>query len=250
MTKLKSFIIVIIIYLVFYLSYILDLNILYPYYLIKDLITYPVHALTDDKTLELSDDMKNGIYTQLKEDINELKKLNDIKTVLSDFSYLNATIISHNREYWFNTITIDKGKKDGIKLDMAVIDGNGLIGRVVSVRDYTSDIKLITCNDSNFHISVVMKSDNENVYGITTGYNIKDDYLEITLLSSDFVKEDSMIYTTGMGGVFPSGILIGKVITCTKDTDEVKIVVKATLASNLKGDKYVSVLQRKEDIDS
>lgn len=246
MTRLKGIIIVIIIYFIFYLSITFNLDILYPYYYIKDIITYPVKALTKDHELFLSNDFNSGINISLKEEIAELKKLTDIKIVLSEFKNVNATIISRNREYWFNTLTIDKGSVDGIKEDYAVIDSNGLIGRIEKVRNHTSDIKLITSNDINNKISVVIKSDNKDIYGITSGYDTIDNYLNITIFSHDEIKKESMVYTTGMGGVFPSGILIGKVDYTKKDSDEVTLIAKVFLSSNIKGDKYVSVLKREE----
>ena len=122
MTRLKGIFIIIIVYLVFYLSMIFNLDILYPYYFFKDIITYPVKALTSDSEVSFSNDLNNGINNSLKEEINELKKIANIKTVLSEFHNINATIISRNREYWFNNVTIDKGKKDGVLEDFAVVD--------------------------------------------------------------------------------------------------------------------------------
>lgn len=246
MIRLKGIIIVIIIYFIFYLSITFNLDILYPYYFIKDIITYPVKALTNDHELLLSNDLNNGINNSLKEEIDELKKLTDIKIVLSEFKNINATITSRNREYWFNTLTIDKGSMDGIKEDYAVIDSNGLIGRIENVRNNSSDIKLITSNDIKNKISVVIKSDNKDIYGITNGYDSIDNHLNIIIFSHDEIKNGSMVYTTGMGGVFPSGILIGKVDYTKKDSDEVSLIVKVILSSNIKGDKYVSVLKREE----
>ena len=250
MTRLKGIIIVIIIYFIFYLSMTSNLNILYPYYFLKDLIMYPVHALTKDNDIVFSGDLNNGINNSLKEEILELKKLNDIKIVLSEFQNINATIISRNREYWFNNLTIDKGSIDGIREDYAVIDSNGLIGRIEKVRNHSSDVKLITSSDTRNKISVLIKSDNKDIYGITNGYDILDNHLNVTIFSHDEIKNGSMVYTTGMGGVFPSGILIGKVDYTKKDSDEVSLILKVSLAGNIKGDKYVSVLKREEISDN
>ena len=246
MIKLKEIIIVIIIYLIFYLSLSFNLDILYPYYLLKDMILYPVKALSEDKDVSFSPDLQTGINNNLQDEINELKKLTDIKIVLSQYQNINSTIIARNREYWFNTLTIDKGKNDGIKEDYAVIDSNGLIGRVETVRNHSSDIKLITSNDTKNKISIVIKSDNKDIYGITNGYDTSDNHLNAILLSHDKINSGSMVYTTGMGGVFPSGILIGKVDFTKKDNDEVTLLAKISLSSDIKGDKYVSILKREE----
>ena len=229
MIKLKSIIIVIIVYLIFYLSMRFDLNILYPYYYLKDIILYPVHALEKEKDFSLSDDLELGINNSLKNEINELKKLNSINIVLSDFNRINATIIEKNREYWFNNVTIDKGLLDGIKKDYAVVDANGLIGRIENVRKHTSDIKLITSSDTKNKVSVLIKDGQKTVYGITRGYNYQDNHLDVVLLSHDEIKKESLVYTTGLGSVFPSGILIGKIDYITKDSDEVTRLAKVIL---------------------
>lgn len=250
MIKLKSIIIVIIVYLIFYLSMRFDLNILYPYYYLKDIILYPVHALEKEKDFSLSDDLELGINNSLKNEINELKKLNSINIVLSDFNRINATIIEKNREYWFNSVTIDKGLLDGIKKDYAVVDANGLIGRIENVRKHTSDIKLITSSDTKNKVSVLIKDGQKTVYGITRGYNYQDNHLDVVLLSHDEIKKESLVYTTGLGSVFPSGILIGKIDYITRDSDEVTLLAKVILSSDIEGDRYVSVLQREEVSDN
>ena len=93
MMRLKTIIIIIIIYLFFVLSNNLNINLFYPYYYIKDLLFYPVKA--SEKELKLSNDLLDGINTSLLDEINNLKELTNIKTILSEFNYVNATIILH-----------------------------------------------------------------------------------------------------------------------------------------------------------
>ena len=236
MIKLRTIIILLIIYFIALISTKFNFNILYPYYFLKNIIMYPVKALGENEII-LSDEFNNSRIISLEEEINELRKLNNLNIILTDYNRINATVIERNREYWFNTITINKGKSDGILADMAVIDSNGLIGKVINVRNNTSDIKLITTNDINSKISVVIK-DKNNIYGITKGYDYKNNLLK-----------GIKAYTTGMGGVFPSGILIGEVEDIVKDNDEIGNIVLIKLASNIKDDKYVSVLQRKDTIN-
>ena len=149
MIKLRSFIVLFILYVLFFISINYNINIFYPYYLIKDLLMYPVSALASNKDLPLKDEFKDSKISNLEEEIKELKKLTNINNTLVEYDYLNATVIERNREYWFNTITINKGKNDGITIDMAVIDSNGLLGRISNVRDNSSVVKLITTNDVN-----------------------------------------------------------------------------------------------------
>ena len=147
MRKICIILLIIVFYVLAYFSVSNNINLLYPYFVIKDLILSPVNALIEDEDIIYSNSYYKEIISSLKEDINELKSLQNISNVLTDFDYINATIIERNRDYWFNTFTINKGKIDGIEVDMAVVDQNGLVGRISKVRKNTSDVKLITTND-------------------------------------------------------------------------------------------------------
>ena len=60
------------------------------------------------------------------------------------------------------------------------------------------------------------------------------------------ITENDKVETTGMGGVFPKGILVGNVYDKKIDEDGVSIIVRVKLSGNIKGDNYVAVLQRNE----
>lgn len=246
MTRLKPTVIISLLFILLFLSLKFDFNLLYPYYYLKDLILTPVLAGVDSDDIILSNESYESIIASLQSEIVELKKLNNIKTVLSEFNKINATIIGRNKEYWFNTITIDKGKKDGVKADFAVIDNDGLIGRVENVREYTSDVKLISSIDKNNKISVVIHNDNKDYYGLLTDFDTKNKLLIITLFEEGDIMDNAKVETTGLGGIFPKGILIGEVYDSYKESDDVTYIVRVKAKSNLEGDRYVSVLQREE----
>lgn len=218
---------------------------LYPYSKIKDLLYYPVHAIKEEEIM-LSNSSYESIIAGLKEDNNNLLKLKDLKESLNNYNYHYATIISRNREYWFNNVTINKGKNDGIELDMAVIDINGLIGRISNVSDNTATVKLITTNDTKNKISAVIKNNNDNIYGIISGYDSKNNLLNLVVADNKNILSGSKVETTGMGGIFPSNILIGVVADTIKDDDGVTNIVRVIPSGNIEGERYVAVLQRKE----
>ena len=215
---------------------------------LKDLLFYPVHAITSN--ISLSNEVSDSINNNLKEEINELKKLNNINLSISEFNMINGTIIERNREYWFNNLTINKGSIDGIELDMAVIDSNGLIGRISMVNKYSSIVKLITTNDTKNKVSAVIQNNKEKIYGIINGYDSSKNLLYLTINDNKNILENSKVETTGMGGVFPSGILIGKVVDVIKKEDGVTNIVRVKPSSNIEGERYVSVLSRKKDINN
>ena len=243
MIKGRYFIYLVFCLLLFYLSITYPSKLFYPFYFLKEKLYYPVFAMENDNDFDTSNDFNKTVIDNLNNEILELKKLNNITLSLSTFNRINATIIERNREYWFNSITINKGSRDGISPDMAVIDANGLIGRVSNVSDNLSTVKLITTNDTKNKISAVI---NNKVYGIINGYDSKNNYLELIITELTEIAADSIVETTGMGGVFPSGILIGKVHDVIKK-DDITTIVRVIPSSNINGEKYVSVLQRKED---
>ena len=204
--KLRNLILLIILLIISYLTIVHPSNLIKPLYLIKDFLFSSVHAISKDITF--SKEFEKNIIDNLKEDIKALEKLNNISLSISDYDIVNATVISRNREYWFNTITINKGLSDGLNLDMAVIDSDGLIGRISGITNNTSIVKLITTNDTKNKVSAVIKS--KNIYGIINGYDSKNNLLHLIVDNINVDKNDK-VETTGMGGVFPSGILIGMV---------------------------------------
>ena len=130
---------------------------------------------------------------------------------------------------------------------MAVISGEGLIGRVQKVSKTTSEIKLITTNDINSKISVTIQSADDTIYGIMSGYDSQENLLEISSTNKDIENlEGSKVYTSGMGGIFPSGILIGEVFKIEEDKYDVSKTIKVTPASNFSNFRFVKVLIRKE----
>ena len=242
--KVKSIFLLLLLILLSYFTMFNSSKLFSPFYAIKDLLFLSVHANTPK--MDLSSGFKDSIINNLKEDIKELEKLNNITLSISDFEMINATVISRNRDYWFNTLTLNKGKSDGIDIDMAVIDSDGLIGRVSMVTNNTSVVKLITTNDVKSKISAVIHTTNDDIYGIINGYDNDNGLLSLIIMENEIIDKNSLVETTGMGGVFPRGILIGKVYDTIKKEDGITNVVRVKLNSNIKGERYVSVLSRKK----
>ncbi len=187
-------------------------------------------------------------YEEAKKEINDLKKVLNLNNTLSENSYMNATVITRNIGYWYNNITIDKGEKDGVKKDMAVITNDGLVGTVIKTSNLNSTVKLLTTSDTNNKISVKIKiGENEYLYGLLTGYNKEKKCFIVEGISENTdIKKGSIITTTGLGNGLPSGILIGRVESISKDNFDLARTVLVKSSVDFDDISYVTVLKKEE----
>lgn len=203
----------------------------------------------ENDILETSLDRIESIESEnveLRRQIEELKKELDVDYTLTDYEYLNATVISRNVGYWYNTITINKGTYNGVEKDMVVINGHGLIGRVIRTTTFTSDVRLITTSETNNKISVVISNGDYSLYGLINSYDYSDNFLEVEGISNTRdVNIGDYVYTSGLGGIFPSGILIGKVSEITTDSYDLAKIIMVCPSVDFSDINYVSVLKRK-----
>ena len=114
---------------------------------IEKIVMLPITK--DNKVNTKSYIIEKNNNEELKKEIVELKKALELNKTLTEYDPVNATILSRNKSYWFNTLTIDKGKNSGIKKNMAVITKDGLIGKISKVSHNSSEVKLITSDDVN-----------------------------------------------------------------------------------------------------
>ncbi len=183
---------------------------------------------------------------ELEKENKELRKLLDIDKTLSDYSYLNATVINRNIGYWYNTITIDKGSSSGIKKNIAVITSDGLIGKVIKTTNFSSTIKLLTSDEIDSKVSVKIKVEDKYIYGLLTSYKKEENLFVIEGISESIeIPFDSLVTTTGMGDIFPSGILIGKVKSVGTDNFDLAKIVEVESNVDFNDIKFVTVLKRK-----
>ncbi len=250
----NKFIIILISLLFFYLVFFLEMNTnnnyLNPLNIIKDLVAYPLKIITaalnyrEDKKIDTAA-LEKYSNEELNKELKELKDLLQIQNYLSGFKTINATVLSRNKNYWFNTLSLDKGTADGVNLDMAVVGSKGLIGKIDKVTKTTSQVKMISNNDINNKISVVISINNNNVYGLINGYLDSTNLLMVTTTDKIIeIPKGTVVKTSGMGGVFPSSIIVGKVKEITKDKYDVGRIIKVTPEMDLSTIRFVAILKR------
>ncbi len=154
----------------------------------------------------------------LKQDNDELRDVLDKKESLTDYNPIQATVIARNPDRWQELLTIDKGEVNGIKSDMAVISSKGLIGKVKSVNKFSSTIELISTNNTKNRISTIVQGEKQDVNGWIEGYDAEKKQILIKKIVNDVkVEKGSKVITSGLGGVFPKGLVVGEVTDVQPD---------------------------------
>lgn len=123
-----------------------------------------------------------------------------------------SRVIGRSFEAWSSSVIIDKGKKSRIKSGMAVIDLQGLVGRVVEAADNSSRVMLI--NDPSQGIpSIVQRSRQDGLVNGTLGANLIMRYLPE---DAQIIKGD-LVITSELSQIYPKGLLIGEVTNIGSD---------------------------------
>lgn len=179
-------------------------------------------------------DVKKELNNDYEKEIKKLKETLDLNTLNSDKKLINATVIKRSSDYWYNLVTIDKGSKDKIKKGYAVINANGLVGKVINVNKHSSDVKLLISLNSDDFISSSFNYENNEYYGLIDKYDVIKNELIIKNVLGEFDKEkikNINVTTSGLSDSFSSGLLIGKIKEITKDDFGLSntIIVKPTV---------------------
>lgn len=153
----------------------------------------------------------------LKKDNKDLRDLLGENKTLADYKPIPATVIGRNPDLWHEMIILDKGKINGIQQNMAVVTATGLVGKVKSVSQFSSTVQLLSSVDPKNRISAVIQG-STNVYGLVEGYDQDNKELQVKAIpSSAKIQKGQTVVTSGLGGYFPSGLLIGKVVDVKPD---------------------------------
>ncbi len=151
-----------------------------------------------------------------KVELADLRKLYALDNVYADYKTVGANVIGRNSDNWYDIFTIDKGSAEGIKKDMNVIAGNGLVGIVYAVSDHYALVRTIIDDASNVSAMPLNTSDICAVRGDLQ--LIEDGYLLLSYLDKNVLIEDGdMIVTSNISQKFLPGILIGYAKNVTKD---------------------------------
>jgi len=162
-------------------------------------------------------------YKKNKDELNKLKSKNisseiiqfenkELKELINDYvsssDKILAKIIVDQNSPFLKSIIINKGSKDNIKIGTNIYDQSYLVGRVIEVNFKTARVLLLSDLNSNVPVSIAP----QNIQAIITG--LGDNLGEIKYIKDgkdDKFDEKSIVYTSGTGAIFKSGIPIGKI---------------------------------------
>ena len=177
-------------------------------------------------------------YKKNKDELNELRSSNisseitqyenqELKELINDYvsssdKILAKIIVDHDSPF-LKSIVINKGSKDNIKIGTNIYDQAYLVGRVIEVNYKTSRVLLLSDLNSNVPVTIAP----QNIQAIITGGG--DDFGQIKYIKdglSEEFTEKSIIYTSGTGAIFKSGIPIGRLKIINEEGKDKKINVE------------------------
>ena len=204
-------------------------------------------AVDENKKLKEQLDMLPQLQAdneRLEEENAKLQEALDVSSKM-DYETINASVISRAPDQWLESFTIDKGEKDGLKEGMAVSTSNGLIGIVSRVNGGSSFVELISSNASQNNLSVELKHGDEKVYGNVRTFDTEKNVLVVENIKNQVTLEKGdEVFTSGLTGSFPEGIVIGKVVEVENDEYGLSQNAYVQMNSDLNDVDTVFVLKR------
>lgn len=181
---------------------------------------------------------------RLKRENKELRDILQKNESLSESELIHASVIGRNPDRWNEQVIINKGTSDNIKKNMAVITSKGLIGKIKTANDFSSTIQLLSAMDPKNRISVVTQGDSE-VFGFVEGFDEEKKLLKVKKIPYEAkVKKGQTVITSGLGGVFPEGLLVGKVVEVQPDQYGLNQIALVKPEADFYGIREVMVVKR------
>jgi len=184
--------------------------------------------------------LENSRYRELLSTYGRLQALLKFKQTFRE-PVIAARVIGRDPSGWFRSVIVDKGEKDGVAIDMPVVNALGVVGRIVSVSPHYSKILLIIDQNSSVDCLIQRSRDRGMVKGLSPEL-CKVAYL---VKSSDVSLGDQVV-TSGLGGVFPKGLPLGEVVKVVDKPGELFKEVDMRPAVNFSKLEEVLIILRKK----
>lgn len=179
-------------------------------------------------------------------DIDELKKFNELLLSMSESDTISATVIQRSLESFTHTIVLNIGTNDGVELGDAVISSKGLIGKVSSISENTCVVLLLTTELDINKITVKIQVDEvKTSEAILENYDPNTQSYTLKLLDTNSsITEGMKVISSGSGGLFPSGLLVGTVNLVENLPNAIGLKILVSPAADFYHLNYVAVVKR------
>ena len=192
-----------------------------------------------DRVSKLELELRNA-----REAANENERLKGLLNLKekSGYDVVLARVIARDPSVWFNTITIGVGSSSGIELNMPVVTGGGIVGRVVALSPWTAQVMLIT-DEQAAAGAVVGQLGQSNAMGSVKGLGQRG-LAEMRYVSGlEKVEVGDYVLTTGQDGIYPAGLNVGEVIEVRHGTATQPHVIYIRPSARLDQLEHVAVLR-------
>ncbi len=192
-----------------------------------------------EEIAELREDMVD--YDKIKRENEQLKELAGLKEEDPNIQMVAATVVARDPSERFGSFTIDKGSLHGIKVRDTVITAEGLVGVVTEVGEVYS--KVTTILSPELKIGAMEQGTGE--IGIVTGTVAlsEENSCKLSNLGTDSeIKEGDLIVTSGAGGIYPKGVIIGKAGAIQTEEHGITSYTKVTPVFDIKTVKQVFII--------
>lgn len=152
---------------------------------------------------------ENNTLRAFERENAELRQALKYKEV-SRFELVPAKVIAREPSTWWQYVTINRGERDGVEMNQAVVSTQGLVGKIASVSATTA--KVVLLGDENCRVAATLEGTNEQGIIIGQPTEMGSVQCRMTFISrTATIDVGQMAFTSGLGGVFPQGLRIGEV---------------------------------------
>ncbi len=188
-----------------------------------DYLTTMKETVEENKKLkkELAElSAENKLLQQDKYELQNFRELYDLDEQYAGYPKVAARVVSSDGDNWYNSFIIDKGTEDGIRKNMNVMAGDGLVGLVTEVNKSYAKVRSIIDDDSNVYGTLLKEKENCVVSGNLELIN--NGVIDVTGIDGNAkIKDGAEVVTSQISDKYLPGILIGYVRDLKKDSSNV-----------------------------
>ena len=186
---------------------------------VSDFFHAPSIAEENDRLREENAELKRQMYEfdAIKSENKRMKDFYGIKEENPDYQMMIADVVGRDASDSFYSFTIDKGEKDGVRMYAPCVTKEGLVGLVTTVGpDYA---KVSTILDSTCEVGVeILESHDIGVTEGTASLALEGNLKLCYIPRDSKARAGDTVFTTGIGGIFPKGLILGRIKEITPDS--------------------------------